>query len=124
MVSGERVGAAGEVSPEVMEGYELEGEKVFLFELDMEALLQHIPETRRFESLARYPAVFRDLSVVVGEEVESVRIRDIIAREGGDLVETVSLYDLFKGASWMHRKRRSPFASAIDPGKAHWTEKK
>jgi phenylalanyl-tRNA synthetase beta chain len=96
-VSDSIVGAVGEVSPEVMAVYEMEGENAFLFELDMEELLKHIPETRRFESLARYPAVFRDLSMVVAEEVESVRIRDIIAREGRDLVETVSLYDLFKG---------------------------
>ncbi|MBN1105719.1 MAG: phenylalanine--tRNA ligase subunit beta [Deltaproteobacteria bacterium] len=96
-VSGERMGAAGEASPEAMKGYALEGEKVFLFDLDMERVLKHIPETIRFEALARYPAVFRDLSVVIAEEVESVRLRDIIEREGGDLVESVSLYDLFKG---------------------------
>jgi phenylalanyl-tRNA synthetase beta chain len=96
-ISGFRVGFAGELSPRVMQGYELEGEKAFVFDLDMEALLSHIPATRKFESLTRYPAVFRDLSVVVAQEVESVRIRDIIAREGGDLVEAVGLYDLFKG---------------------------
>ncbi|MEW6664268.1 MAG: phenylalanine--tRNA ligase subunit beta [Thermodesulfobacteriota bacterium] len=96
-VSGSTAGTSGEVSPEVMEGYELEGEKAFLFELDMEALLKQTTEPRRFESLARYPAVFRDLSVVVAEDVQSAAVRDIIVREGGNLVETVTLYDLFRG---------------------------
>jgi phenylalanyl-tRNA synthetase beta chain len=97
VVAGEVTGVLGSADPEVMARMELEGQKGFLFELDMETLQKHIPPAVRFESLHRFPAVFRDLSIVVKQETESARVSDIIFREGEGLVESVSLYDLFKG---------------------------
>lgn len=96
-VSGEAVGFVGAASPQVMVNMDLEGEGPFLFEIDMEKLRVHIPEAVRFEPLARYPAVFRDLSIVVASGVESAGIGEIIRREGEGLIESVTLYDLFTG---------------------------
>jgi len=96
-VSDSRIGVVGAISPDVAKRYDLETHDVFLFELDMNLLLEHLPGVHKFEAVPRFPAVFRDLSVVVGEEVESDLIREMIVREGGELVESVSLYDLFKG---------------------------
>ena len=76
---------------------DLEGERAYLFEIDMELLRPLIPAAVRFESFVRYPAVFRDLSIVVSADVESARIGEIILREGKGLAESVVLYDLFKG---------------------------
>jgi phenylalanyl-tRNA synthetase beta chain len=96
-VSGARVGVVGNADAEVMARLELEGEKAFLFEIDMDSLQPHIPSAVKFEPLARFPAVFRDLSIVVGAGVESAGISRIIVREGEGLVESVVLYDLFRG---------------------------
>jgi phenylalanyl-tRNA synthetase beta chain len=97
MVSDQEVGVLGSASPAVMTRADLEGQEPFFFEIDMDALQKHIPSAVRFESLARFPAVFRDLSIVVKRETEGGRIREIIEREGEGLVESVVLYDLFTG---------------------------
>jgi phenylalanyl-tRNA synthetase beta chain len=97
VVSREAVGVMGNAGPEVLARLDLADQKVFLFEIDMESLQKHIPSAVRFESLHRYPAVFRDLSIVVKQGTESERISEIILREGGGLVESVALYDLYKG---------------------------
>jgi phenylalanyl-tRNA synthetase beta chain len=101
------LGQVGRVSSSVIEAYELERQEVYLFELDIEALLKSDPGTRTFRSLARFPAVYRDISIVVGKEVESSSIEEIIRRTGGDLLESVHIFDLFEG------KGIGPFEKAL-----------
>jgi len=96
-LSGRVVGHVGQVLPEVMAGSDLEGLTAYLFELDIRALLEHVPEAVAFEPLPKFPAVFRDISLILQREVESTRIQEIVKREGGDLLESVHLYDLFEG---------------------------
>ena len=91
------LGHVGRISSEVMERYETKVEDAYLFELDIETLLEKTPEGRQYSSLVRFPAVFRDISIIVERPVESVRIRKIIQSEGGDLIESVVLFDLYEG---------------------------
>jgi phenylalanyl-tRNA synthetase beta chain len=91
------IGTIGQVLPEVMASSNLETLTAYLFELDIRALLERVPEDVVFESLPKFPAVFRDISLIVRRQVESFKIREIVKREGGDLVESAHLYDLFEG---------------------------
>ena len=83
--------------PEVMERFDLEEASAFLFELDIKATLEKMPEKKRFEPFAKFPAVFRDISLTVQRQMESARIQAIIESEGGELIESVNLYDLYEG---------------------------
>jgi phenylalanyl-tRNA synthetase beta chain len=96
-VSGVTVGQVGQVASEVLERYDLGADNVYLFELNMEALMEEIRRTPTFVPFAKYPAVLRDMSLVVEKELESAKIREIIEREGGALIESVILYDLYEG---------------------------
>jgi phenylalanyl-tRNA synthetase beta chain len=91
------IGNVGEVLPGVMEKYGFESETAYLFELDIRTLLEMLPETRAFLPFARFPAVFRDISLIVDRRMESARISQIIENEGGGLIESVDLYDLYEG---------------------------
>ena len=91
------IGNVGEIFPEVMERFDLESETAYLFELDIRTLLEMLPKTRAFLPFARFPAVFRDISLIVDRRMESARIREIIENEGGGLIESVDLYDLYEG---------------------------
>ena len=88
-------GWVGEIDPAVAERFELGPEPAFLMELDIPALQAAMPEFRRFQGYARFPAVLRDLCVVVDAGVESERVRRIIADE--KLVESVDIFDLYRG---------------------------
>ena len=96
-LSDRMIGHVGEVLPEVMAGSDLETLTAYLFELDISALLEQVPEAVAFEPLPKYPAVFRDISLIVQRQVESAKIQQIAKREGGDLLESVHLYDLYEG---------------------------
>ncbi|MBW1861001.1 MAG: phenylalanine--tRNA ligase subunit beta [Deltaproteobacteria bacterium] len=96
-LSGLMVGSVGQFSPEVLERYDIKTESTYLFELNMQTLLEKIEETKRFEAFAKFPAVFRDISIIIKKHLESAGILGIIKREGGELVESVDLFDLYEG---------------------------
>jgi len=85
----------GGIDPKVSEAYEIHPDAAFLFELDIPSLMEALPLEKEYTPYARYPAVFRDLSVVVDTGVESARVYEIIAQES--LVESVDLFDLYRG---------------------------
>ena len=91
------VGRLGKVSPRVIDAYDLREENVFIFELDIETLLSVQPMGRKFRPFAKYPAVFRDISILLDRGVESSRIVDTIIRQGRGLTESVDIFDLYEG---------------------------
>ncbi len=91
------IGHLGQVLAEVMKRYDLEGVVAYLLELDLKSLLEKMPRREVFEPFARFPAVLRDMSLIVKREVESAKIMEVIEREGGELIESVNLYDFFEG---------------------------
>ena len=95
--SGSLIGHVGRVSPKVMTGYDLTDVDTYLFEIDIEALLKNISGTREFSPFAKFPAVHRDISIIVKRQLESARIEEIIKREGGGLVESVQIFDVYEG---------------------------
>jgi phenylalanyl-tRNA synthetase beta chain len=97
--SGVKAGEAGEVHEELLKRCDLKIESAFLFEIDIQTLMENMPEKVRFEPFARFPAVLRDISIVVKRQVESHSIKEIIRHEGGGLVESVQLFDLYEGGS-------------------------
>ena len=100
LVSGSMVGCLGQMSPTVLSRFDLRMENVHLFELDLWAISDKIQESRKaFDPFVKFPAVFRDISLIVGRDVESAGIREIIEREGGELVESVTIYDVYEGKS-------------------------
>ena len=75
-----------------------DAQTVHLFEIDIGALLEEIQKrSLKFKPFTKFPAVIRDLSIVVDRKVESARIRDIIEREGGELVESINIFDHYEG---------------------------
>lgn len=98
VLSGEVVlGVLGEAHPEVLARYELEG-KVFLFDLDFEKIVQRTTAAKRFQPLPKFPAVYRDLSLIVEEEIEVERLAEAIRSSREPFVDEIVLFDLYRGA--------------------------
>lgn len=96
VVSGHKeLGWLGELDPEVQLRWDLEA-PVLLFEMDLEALLEISVSIPKFTPLPRFPEVVRDLSLLVGEDVPSGRLLQMIRDMGGRWLERVVLYDLFQ----------------------------
>ena len=95
--SGSLIGQVGRISRTVMEVYEMKEESAYIFEIDIGALFEKVPRIRTFRSFAKFPAVFRDISLLVNRGIESAGIVEIIKQEGGDLLESVQIFDLYEG---------------------------
>ena len=93
----QRLGTLGQLSPEVLKRFDVDAPSVFAFEIDGTVLLEKLSGERAFEPLAKFPALYRDLSIVAKRSVESATIQQIILREGRGLVESATLFDLFEG---------------------------
>jgi len=95
LLGGVPAGCVGQVADEVAERAEIGAGPAFFMEVDIPALQAVLPEQRTFRAYARFPAVLRDLSVVVDAGTESERVREIISEKA--LVESVDLFDLYHG---------------------------
>ena len=93
----QRLGVMGELHPSVARSFEARV-PVFLAEFDLERLLNVVGEDfLRIEPPPRFPAVRRDLALVVEDRVPVSELLDVIRRSGGPLLAGVELFDLFRG---------------------------
>jgi phenylalanyl-tRNA synthetase beta chain len=95
-VKGEDIGILGEVNAGVGELFDLK-EKVFLFELDFQKVVSRMIERRTFTPLPRYPAVARDLAVVVDEPVAAGDILQTLWKASEGWIKEIRLFDLYRG---------------------------
>ncbi len=97
-VAGKTLGRLGKMSSRVIEAYGLREENIFIFEVDIETLLSVQPKAKTFRPFAKFPAVFRDISILLDRRIESSRIVDTIIQHGRGLTESVDIFDLYEGS--------------------------
>ncbi len=95
VVEGKRVGVVGELHPRILAAYEIP-KSASLFEFDLKALLPLATARKMFQPILRFPAIVRDIALVVGEDVTHQQIQDIII--SFSLVQQVALFDVYSGA--------------------------
>jgi phenylalanyl-tRNA synthetase beta chain len=88
------LGVIGELHPKVAEAFELSG-KVYLFEINLTALLPFTLGHKLFQPIPRFPAIVRDIALVVDSEVAHRQVQDII--RSFPLVTQVALFDVYTG---------------------------
>ncbi len=91
------VGYLGEVHPEVCDNYDMKT-RAYVAVLDIPAILPHATFDRKYEGIAKYPAVLRDISMVVPKEVMAGQIEAVIAQRGGKILEDYQLFDIYEGS--------------------------
>ena len=90
------LGYVGEIHPNIRERFDLDAGTVVGFELNLQALLDALPDSdRRFESLPRFPAATRDLALAVSADVPAGRVTELILRHR--LVLRAELFDFYSG---------------------------
>ena len=90
------LGYLGEVHPEVCDNYDMKA-KAYVAVLDMPAIIPYATFDRKYEGIAKYPAVMRDISMVVPKEIMVGQIEDVIAQRGGKILEEYQLFDIYEG---------------------------
>ncbi|ADL08151.1 phenylalanine--tRNA ligase subunit beta [Thermosediminibacter oceani] len=96
-IDGEIAGFIGEVHPDVMENYGMEDKRAYVAELDLDLLLDRSQTEVKFKPLPRFPAADRDVAIVVEEGVTAGSIMEAIKEAGGEVLENVELFDVYRG---------------------------
>ena len=91
------VGYMGEVHPTVAKAYGI-GERVYIACIDLKVALSKASFTHHYEGIAKFPAMSRDISMVVPKAVSAGEIEEVIEQRGGKLLESYRLFDLYEGA--------------------------
>jgi phenylalanyl-tRNA synthetase beta chain len=95
--NGEVIGYLGEVHPEVCDNYDIDT-KVYVAVLDMPEVVKFASFDRKYEGIAKYPAVSRDISMVVPKHILVGDIEKVIEQRGGKILEDYSLFDIYEGS--------------------------
>ena len=96
MMDGEVLGYLGEVHPEVADNYNL-GTKTYVAVLDVAKLAEKANFDIKYQGVAKFPAVTRDISLVMKKTVLAGQIEEVIRKSGGKLLEDYHLFDIYEG---------------------------
>ena len=94
---GKVVGYMGEVHPEVADIYGI-GERAYVAVIDMPQITELATFDRKYEGIAKYPAVSRDISMVMPKSILVGQVEEVIENKGGAYLESYKLFDIYEGA--------------------------
>ncbi|MCI5902385.1 MAG: phenylalanine--tRNA ligase subunit beta [Blautia sp.] len=92
-----KVGYLGEVHPIVADTYGI-GEKAYIAVIDILSVLEFAGFAHKYTGIAKYPAVTRDLSMLVPKNVLAGQIEAVLEQRGGKILESYELFDIYEGS--------------------------
>ena len=109
LVGGDVIGWLGEVHPRVLDAYEATG-PVTVFELFAPPIIKAAKEVHPFQDIPRVPSIKVDMAIVVAEDVTAERVEQAITSAGGKLLESVRLFDVYRGKGVAEGKKSLAFS--------------
>ncbi len=103
------IASVGEVNPKVLEALGI-SKTVYVFEMDINILMKYAAKTFKYQSLPKYPAVSRDLAMLVNEDIEASSIEKTIVQRGGEYLIKVCLFDVYTGKQIEEGKKSLAFS--------------
>jgi phenylalanyl-tRNA synthetase beta chain len=94
--NGTVIGYLGEVHPTVCENYNMKT-RAYVAVIDMPYIYEMANFDKKYEGIAKFPAVSRDISMVVPKEILVGDIEAVIKQRGGKILESYSLFDIYEG---------------------------
>ena len=103
------VATLGEVHPEVLQNYDIE-KRAYLAELNITKLVKYSRANKKYQEVPKFPAVERDIAVIVDEKVEVGQIEKIITKKGKKLLESMKLFDIYRNEKLGENKKSVAYA--------------
>ncbi len=119
-VGGAALGVIGEVQGRLLEKFDIEAHPAAMFEIRMDTLLSVVGEVSlTYESSSRYPESYRDLAIVVDDDVPVSRIREIVERHA--LVVRSAPFDIYSGEGIAEGRKSVAFRVVFQSDRATLT---
>ncbi|MDD2620728.1 MAG: phenylalanine--tRNA ligase subunit beta, partial [Syntrophomonadaceae bacterium] len=96
MCKGQKIGIIGEVHPLVLQKYDIKV-RTCAFELDLDELFKQIESKRMMESITRYPAVERDIALLLAADINSAQVVEVIKAAEKQLLQDLVVFDIYAG---------------------------
>jgi len=116
LLDGEVVGFVGKVHPAVEKQYQVKN--VYVFELNLETIINAEVKPLQYKAIPRFPAITRDIALIVDRNVPSSLLRDVILETGKKLVVDAEVFDLYEGDKIEEGKKSVAFKlTYLDPNR-------
>jgi phenylalanyl-tRNA synthetase beta chain len=122
LVAGEPMGTLGQVKPEVLSAFDLDGLAVFAAELDLDRLLARVSTSFPLTAVPRFPPVLQDVALVVDDGVPADAVASTIRETGGNLLADLRLFDVYRGKQVPEGKKSLAFSLAFQAADRTLTE--
>ncbi|HPV73197.1 MAG TPA: phenylalanine--tRNA ligase subunit beta, partial [Smithellaceae bacterium] len=99
-----RIGFLGKAHPEVLKKMDIKSD-AYLFEINLDLLGEQTGRRIRYRELSKFPAVQRDVAFVLPESMESEKMLEIVLSQHEDLLENVSIFDIYSGKGLEERTK-------------------
>lgn len=96
IINGKNIGVIGEIHPDVLENYDMKA-RCLVGELDFDTIVKESNLERKYSHLPKYPAITRDIALLVDSHIEVREIEKIIEENSKELVESIALFDVYTG---------------------------
>ncbi|WP_261810449.1 phenylalanine--tRNA ligase subunit beta [Levilactobacillus humaensis] len=95
LVHGHRIGFLGEVHPSIAKKFKVGA--TYVFELNLQAIVDMPKQENQYDVISRYPAITRDIAMLVDNDITNEQIVALIERRGGAFLQSVKLFDVYDG---------------------------
>jgi len=103
------IGYLGELHPSVAENYGVP-KRTYVYELNYEKLVEKCSKVIKYRPIPKYPAVQRDIAILVNKDICVQDVESKISVVGGELIESVKLFDVYEGAQVAQGMRSLAFS--------------
>ncbi|MCL2341636.1 MAG: phenylalanine--tRNA ligase subunit beta [Firmicutes bacterium] len=104
LVGRDTIAVFGEVHPGVTENYGI-NEKVYFAVTDLDKLTKYGKSNKKYSEIPKYPAVERDIAVIVDEDIEVSQIENVIAKRAKNTLESLEIFDIYRSEKLGENKK-------------------
>lgn len=108
-IGDEELGIMGEIHPDVAEKFGI-GTRAYCCEMFFDSVIRHANIEKVYEPLPKYPSTSRDIALLVEEDIQVGEIETVIQEEGKPILESVQLFDVYRGQQVAEGKKSVAFA--------------
>ena len=112
IAGGKTIGVIGQIHPAVAENYGVSSD-VYVAEIDFEDMLMLAKTEKTYKKLPKFPASQRDLALIADDSVLAAQIESIIKKKAGNIFESLTLFDVYKGNQIPENKKSMAYSLVL-----------
>ena len=94
MIGNKKIATLGKVKKQILNNFDVT-EDTYICEINITDIIRYMSKNKKYNPITKYPKVTRDLSIVVDKDLEYDRIRNIVKKQAGNILENIELFDIY-----------------------------